>query len=54
MSGPTLVIELAEPLSSAVLRAARAMMVRLSVHFEEKRSGFFDVTVEAIGAMPRA
>ncbi|MFF7046532.1 DUF6368 family protein [Streptomyces massasporeus] len=47
MSGPTLVIELAEPLSPAVLREFRALMVRLSSHFEEKRPGFFDVNVPA-------
>ncbi|MET8752371.1 DUF6368 family protein [Streptomyces sp. NPDC004667] len=47
MSGPTLVIELAEPLSPAVLGEFRALMVGLSSHFEEKRPGFFDVNVPA-------
>ncbi|MFH8491031.1 DUF6368 family protein [Streptomyces longisporoflavus] len=47
MSGPTLVIELAEPLSPAALREFRALMVGLSSHFAEKRSGFFDVNVPA-------
>ncbi|MFD5255194.1 DUF6368 family protein [Streptomyces bobili] len=47
MSGPTLVIELAEPLSPAVLREFRALMVGLSSHFDEKRPGFFDVNVPA-------
>ncbi|MGW2951837.1 DUF6368 family protein [Streptomyces eurythermus] len=47
MSGPTLVIELAEPLSPAVLREFRALMVRLSSHFDEKRPWFFDVNVPA-------
>jgi hypothetical protein len=47
MSGPTLVIELAEPLSPAALREFRALMVGLSSHFDEKRPGFFDVNVPA-------
>ncbi|MFD0138914.1 DUF6368 family protein [Streptomyces sp. NPDC127159] len=47
MSGPTLVIELAEPLSLAALREFRALMVGLSSHFAEKRPGFFDVNVPA-------
>ncbi|WP_442802954.1 DUF6368 family protein [Streptomyces sp. EMB24] len=45
MSGPTLVIELAEALSPAALREFRALMVGLSSHFTEKRPGFFDVNV---------
>ncbi|MFE4961610.1 DUF6368 family protein [Streptomyces sp. NPDC056660] len=47
MSGPTLVIELAEPLSPAALREFRVLMVGLSSHFDEKRPGFFDVNVPA-------
>ncbi len=47
MSGPTLVIELAEPVSPAALQEFRALMVGLSSHFEEKRPGFFDVSVPA-------
>ncbi|WP_324785184.1 DUF6368 family protein [Streptomyces sp. H51] len=47
MSGPTLVIELAEPLSPAALRRFRALMVGLSSHFEERRPWFFDVNVSA-------
>ncbi|MEE1761588.1 MULTISPECIES: DUF6368 family protein [unclassified Streptomyces] len=47
MSGPTLVIDVAEPLSPAQLREFRALMVRLSTHFVEKRPGFFDVNVPA-------
>ncbi|MEV5434965.1 DUF6368 family protein [Streptomyces sp. NPDC052682] len=47
MSGPTLVIELAEPLSPAELREFRALMVGLSSRFAEKRPGFFDVNVPA-------
>jgi hypothetical protein len=47
MSGPTLVIDLAEPLSPAALREFRALMAGLSSHFDEKRPGFFDVNVPA-------
>ncbi|MEU0657203.1 DUF6368 family protein [Streptomyces albogriseolus] len=47
MSGPTLVIDLPEPLSPAALQEFRALMVRLSSHFAEKRPGFFDVNVPA-------
>ncbi|WP_086826847.1 DUF6368 family protein [Allokutzneria sp. NRRL B-24872] len=47
MSGPTLVIELAEPLSPTALREFRALMVGLSSHFTEERPGFFDVNVPA-------
>ncbi|MET8975153.1 DUF6368 family protein [Streptomyces sp. NPDC004539] len=47
MSGPILVIDLAEPLSPAVLREFRALMVGLSSRFAEKRPGFFDVSVPA-------
>ncbi|WP_330289638.1 DUF6368 family protein [Streptomyces sp. NBC_00576] len=47
MSGPTLVIELAEPLSPSALREFRALMVGLSSPFAEKRPGFFDVNVPA-------
>ncbi|MEU9166759.1 DUF6368 family protein [Streptomyces sp. NPDC048420] len=48
MSGPTLVIDLAEPLSVAALEEFRALMVGLSSHFAEKRPGFFDVNVPAL------
>ncbi|MEH0425108.1 DUF6368 family protein [Streptomyces stelliscabiei] len=47
MSGPTLVIDLAEPLSPSALQEFRALMVGLSSHFAEKRPGFFDVNVPA-------
>ncbi|MFI8243626.1 DUF6368 family protein [Streptomyces sp. NPDC085866] len=47
MSGPTLVIDLAEPVSPAALRELRELMVGLSSHFEEKRPGYFDVNVPA-------
>ncbi|MFI5531846.1 DUF6368 family protein [Kitasatospora sp. NPDC051853] len=52
MSGPTLVIELAAPPSPAVLQEFRALMVRLSSSFEEKRPGYYDVSVplDALGA----
>lgn len=47
MSGPTLVIELAQPVAPAALRELRALMVGLSSHFREERPGFFDVSVPA-------
>ncbi|MEU6273789.1 DUF6368 family protein [Streptomyces populi] len=47
MSGPTLVIELAEPLSPTALREFRALMAGLSSHFAEKRPGSFDINVPA-------
>ncbi|WP_327711409.1 DUF6368 family protein [Streptomyces sp. NBC_00464] len=47
MSGPTLVIELAEQLSPAALREFRALMVGLSSRFTEERPGFFVVNVPA-------
>ncbi|MET7746823.1 DUF6368 family protein [Streptomyces sp. NPDC005385] len=47
MSGPTLVIDLPEPLSPAALQESRALMVGLSSHFAEKRPGFFDVNMPA-------
>lgn len=55
MSGPLLVIDLAEPLSPAALQEFRALMVELSSHFAEKRPGFFDVNVpaERLGAEDR-
>lgn len=55
MSGPTLVIELAKPLSPAALREFRALMVRLASRFDEKRPGFFDVNVpvERLGVEDR-
>ncbi|MEV4341933.1 DUF6368 family protein [Streptomyces sp. NPDC049590] len=55
MSGPTLVIELAEPLSPAALRQLRALMAGLSSRFDEERPGFFDVNVpvERLGVEDR-
>ncbi|MFF7614346.1 DUF6368 family protein [Streptomyces lavendulae] len=47
MTGPTLVIEFAEPLSPAALRKFRALMTGISSYFEEKRPGFFDINVPA-------
>ncbi|MEX0172137.1 DUF6368 family protein [Streptomyces sp. LMG1-1-1.1] len=47
MSGPTLVIDLAEPPSPAALREFRALMVDLSCNFGEERPGSFDVHVPA-------
>ncbi|MET9759998.1 DUF6368 family protein [Streptomyces sp. NPDC006372] len=47
MSGPTLVIELAQPLSSAALRDFRVLLVGLSSHCAEKWPGFFDVDLLA-------
>ena len=47
MSGPTLVIELAESIFPAAMREFRALMAGLSSHFDEKRPGFFDVNVPA-------
>lgn len=42
-----MVIELAESPSPRALREFRASMVRLSSQFDEKRPGFYDVTVTA-------
>ncbi|MFD8750740.1 DUF6368 family protein [Kitasatospora sp. NPDC059577] len=49
MSGPTLVIDLAEPLSPASVLELRELMVGLSrsCRFEEKRPGHYDVNVPA-------
>ncbi|MET8541066.1 DUF6368 family protein [Kitasatospora sp. NPDC004799] len=47
MSGPTLAIDLAEPVSPAVLRELRALLVGLSCRFEERRPGSYDVHVPA-------
>ncbi|MFG2917088.1 DUF6368 family protein [Kitasatospora sp. NPDC048298] len=47
MSGPTLVIDLAEPVSAAVLRELLALMVRLSCRLEETCPACYDVHVPA-------
>ncbi|MFJ4633488.1 DUF6368 family protein [Streptomyces sp. NPDC088847] len=45
MAGPTLVIELAEPVSSAALAEFSLLMRGLPTHFEQRRLGYFDVNV---------
>jgi len=45
MAGPTLVIELAEAVSSAALSEFRALMRGISTHFEQRRDAYFDVNV---------
>ncbi len=47
MSGPTLVIELPEPLPSAVLREFRALLAGLASRLDEQRPGSFDLNVHA-------
>ena len=47
MSGPTLVIDLPEPLPSAVLREFRALLAGLASRLDEQRPGFFDLNVHA-------
>lgn len=45
MAGPTLVIELAEPVSPAALSEFSTWLGGLSSHFVQVRHGFFDVNV---------
>ncbi|WP_409235705.1 DUF6368 family protein [Streptomyces sp. PA5.6] len=45
MAGPTLVIELAEPVSPSALAEFSALMRGLSIHSEQRRLGYFDVNV---------
>jgi hypothetical protein len=45
MPGPTLVVELAEPVSRAALNEFHTLMRGLSTHFEQPRPGYFDVNV---------
>ncbi|MGW1224341.1 DUF6368 family protein [Streptomyces sp. NPDC001478] len=54
MAGPTLVIDLAEPVSPAALREFTALMRGLSTRFEQRREGDFDVNVpvERLGIEP--
>ncbi|MFD6077546.1 DUF6368 family protein [Streptomyces hydrogenans] len=49
MSGPVLVIELAEPLPLASIQRLRNLLVRSSSHFEEKRVGSYDLSIHAAG-----
>ncbi|MFD9370012.1 DUF6368 family protein [Streptomyces sp. NPDC060020] len=47
MSGPVLVIELAEPVPPRSIQRLRELLVRSSSHFEEKRVGAYDVNIHA-------
>ncbi|MER7507451.1 DUF6368 family protein [Streptomyces lavendulae] len=47
MSGPVLVIELAEAVPSASIQRLRGFLVGASTHFEEKRVGEYDLNIDA-------
>lgn len=47
MSGPVLVIELAEAVPRASIQRVREFLVRSSAHFEETRVGEYDVSIQA-------
>ncbi|MFE4658410.1 DUF6368 family protein [Streptomyces hydrogenans] len=47
MSGPVLVIELAEPVPLVSIQRLRDLLVRSSSHFEEKRVGSYDLSIHA-------
>ncbi|MFJ2937892.1 DUF6368 family protein [Streptomyces sp. NPDC087219] len=47
MSGPVLVIELAEAVPLEVIQRLREILVRSSARFEEKRVGEYDVNIHA-------
>ncbi|MER6036098.1 DUF6368 family protein [Streptomyces sp. NPDC001835] len=47
MSGPVLVIELAEAVPRVALQQLRDLLVRSSARFEEKRVGEYDLTIRA-------
>ncbi|MET9903789.1 DUF6368 family protein [Streptomyces sp. NPDC006446] len=47
MSGPVLVIELAEPVPPVSIQRLRELLARSSSHFEEKRVGEYDLTIHA-------
>ncbi|WP_189780244.1 DUF6368 family protein [Streptomyces tauricus] len=47
MSGPVLTIELAETVPCAVVQQVRKLLLRSSAHFEEKRFGEYDLSVNA-------
>jgi hypothetical protein len=49
MSGPVLVIELAEAVPRAVIRRLRDFLVRSSARFEEKRVGEYDLNIHVEG-----
>ncbi|MGW8452457.1 DUF6368 family protein [Streptomyces niveus] len=43
MSGPVLVIELAEPVPPTSIQRLRELLLQSSSHFEEKRVGEYDL-----------
>ncbi|MFE3146707.1 DUF6368 family protein [Streptomyces sp. NPDC059218] len=47
MSGPVLVIELAEPVPPKSIQRVRELLVRSASHFEEKRVGEYDLNIHA-------
>ncbi|WP_153183298.1 DUF6368 family protein [Streptomyces sp. E5N91] len=47
MSGPALVIELAEPVSRVMMQRLHDLLVRCSARFEEKRVGEYDLNIHA-------
>jgi hypothetical protein len=47
MGGPVLVIELAQAVPRASIQRVREFLVRSSVHFEERRVGEYDVSIQA-------
>ncbi|MET9039612.1 DUF6368 family protein [Streptomyces mirabilis] len=47
MSGPVLVIELAEPVPPISIQRLRELLLRSSSHFEEKRVGEYDLNIYA-------
>ncbi|MEU5770869.1 DUF6368 family protein [Streptomyces asoensis] len=47
MSGPVLVVELAEPVPPISIQRLRELLVRSSSHFEEKRVGKYDLNIHA-------
>ncbi|MGW6444528.1 DUF6368 family protein [Lentzea sp. NPDC055074] len=53
MPGPTLVVELAEPLSETALRELEAFVRRHSTRFEQPRAWFFDVSISLGHDEPR-
>ncbi|MGW3177543.1 DUF6368 family protein [Streptomyces sp. NPDC001153] len=47
MSGPVLVVELAEAVPRAAIQQLRDLLVRSSARFEEKRVGEYDLNIQA-------